>query len=55
MGADDDLIKRLYIEPLQKVRKDWRVVEIGGANHITCILKPQFQKEIAAWLDKNTN
>jgi pimeloyl-ACP methyl ester carboxylesterase len=54
VGEKDDLIKKLYVEPLEKVRKDWPVVEIKGANHITCILKHHFQNEIAAWLGKNT-
>jgi len=54
VGEKDALIKKLYVEPLGKVRMDWPVIEIKGANHITCILKPQFQKEIAAWLGKNT-
>jgi pimeloyl-ACP methyl ester carboxylesterase len=53
VGDKDNLIKKLYVEPLQKVRKDWPVVEIKDADHITCIAKPQFQKEIAAWLKKN--
>jgi hypothetical protein len=53
-GDKDDLIKKLYIDPLQKVRTDWPVVEIKDANHLTCILKPQFREEIAAWLKKNT-
>jgi pimeloyl-ACP methyl ester carboxylesterase len=53
VGDKDDLIKRLYVEPLQKVRKDWPMVEIKDANHISCILKPQFREEIAAWLKKN--
>jgi hypothetical protein len=39
---------------MKGVRKDWRVVEIKDANHITCILKQQFRKEIAAWLKKNS-
>ncbi len=54
VGADDNLIKKLYIEPLQRVRKDWRVIEIADANHITCILRPQFRTDIAEWLAKNT-
>ena len=54
VGDQDDLIKKLYVVPLEKVRKDWPVVEIKDANHITCILKPQFREEIAAWLKKNT-
>ncbi len=53
VGDEDNLIKKLYVEPLQPVRKDWPVVEIKGANHINCILKPQFRDEIAAWLKKN--
>jgi hypothetical protein len=54
VGDGNNLIKRLYIEPLQRVRKDWPVVVIKGANHLACILKPQFREEIVAWLKKNT-
>jgi pimeloyl-ACP methyl ester carboxylesterase len=54
VGDKDDLIKKLYVEPLKKVRNDWPVTEIKDANHITCILKPQFKEEIAAWIKKNT-
>ena len=54
VGDQDILIKKLYIEPLRKVRKDWPVVEIKDADHITCILKPQFREEILASLRKNT-
>jgi pimeloyl-ACP methyl ester carboxylesterase len=51
--GDNDGLKKLYVDPLQQVRKDWRVVEIKDANHITCILRQQFREEIAAWLKKN--
>jgi hypothetical protein len=37
-----------------QVHKDWPVIEIKGANHITCILKEQFREEIVAWLKKNS-
>lgn len=53
VGDKDDFIKKLYVEPLQQVRKDWPVLEIKDANHISCILKQQFREEIAAWLKKN--
>jgi hypothetical protein len=53
VGDQDDLIKKLYVEPLKKVRKDWPVIDIKDANHLTCIVKPQFREEIAAWLKKN--
>jgi pimeloyl-ACP methyl ester carboxylesterase len=52
--GDRDSVKKGYVEPLEKVRKDWQVIDIKDADHITCILKPQFREEIAAWLKKNT-
>jgi pimeloyl-ACP methyl ester carboxylesterase len=52
--GDKDGLKKSYVDPLQKVRKDWPVVEIADADHITCILKLQFREEIAAWIKKNT-
>jgi pimeloyl-ACP methyl ester carboxylesterase len=51
VGDKDDLIRKLYVEPLQRVRKDWPVVEIKGGDHIFCIAKPQFREEIKKWLD----
>ena len=35
--GDHDDLKKVYVEPLKPVRKDWPVVEIKDANHITCI------------------
>ncbi|HEV3342505.1 MAG TPA: alpha/beta fold hydrolase [Pirellulales bacterium] len=53
VGAKDDLIKRLYVAPLEKVRSDWPIIEIKDANHINCILKEQFQDEIVAALKRH--
>jgi pimeloyl-ACP methyl ester carboxylesterase len=53
VGDRDNLVKRLYLEPLKVVRKDWPVTEIEDANHITCIVRPQFRQEIVAWIKKN--
>jgi pimeloyl-ACP methyl ester carboxylesterase len=53
VGDKDDFVKKLYVEPLKRVRKDWPVIEIEDANHLSCILKPRFREEIAAWLKKN--
>jgi alpha/beta hydrolase fold len=50
--GDGDFLKKGYVEPLAKVRKDWQVIEIKDANHITCILRPQFREEIQKWLAK---
>ncbi len=49
--GDRDPVKKLYVEPLQGVRKDWPVIEITGAGHITCVVKTQFKEEIVKWLD----
>lgn len=51
--GDRDPVKKMYVMPLQEVRKDWPVVEIKDAGHINCIMKEQFREEIAAWLRKN--
>jgi len=49
--GDRDPIKKMYVDPLLAVRNDWPVVEIAGAGHIICIIKPQFKEEIVKWLD----
>ena len=50
--GDHDFLKKGYVEPLQRVRKDWPVIDIQDADHISCILKPQFKEEIQKWLAK---
>jgi pimeloyl-ACP methyl ester carboxylesterase len=50
--GDNDLLKKGYVEPLARVRKDWPVIEIKDADHISCILRPQFKEEIQKWLAK---
>ena len=54
IGDKDDIVKWLYLEPLRRVRNDWKVIEIKDADHFTCVLRPQFQTEIQAWLKKNS-
>jgi pimeloyl-ACP methyl ester carboxylesterase len=51
--GERDPVKRLYVAPLQTVRQDWRVVEIPGAGHLSCILKKEFTDEIVKWLHQN--
>lgn len=53
VGARDP-VKKLYVEPLRPVRKDWAVVEIEGAGHLDCVVKKQFREEVAGWVRKNT-
>jgi pimeloyl-ACP methyl ester carboxylesterase len=52
--GDRDPVEKLYVIPLQQVRKDWPVTEIKGAGHITCVANPQFKEEVKNWLDKQT-
>jgi hypothetical protein len=51
--GDRDPMRRLYVEPLQKVRNDWQVIEIQHAGHLNCIVKKKFIDEIEKWLDTN--
>ena len=49
VGARDPT-KRLYVAPLEQVRRDWPVVEIKDAGHLNCVIKPQFKEAIQTWL-----
>jgi pimeloyl-ACP methyl ester carboxylesterase len=51
VAGDHDPCRKLYIEPLQKVRPDWPVTTIDGAGHLTCILKEPFKDAVKACLD----
>ncbi|MGC4007137.1 MAG: alpha/beta fold hydrolase [Pirellulales bacterium] len=53
VGADDAL-KKIFVEPLTRVRKDWPLVEIPGAGHITCVAKPEFKEELLRWTAART-
>jgi pimeloyl-ACP methyl ester carboxylesterase len=50
--GDHDFLKKGYLEPLKTARPDWPVIEIPGADHITCVMQPRFREEISAWLAK---
>jgi len=54
VGERDEVVKKHYVQPLRAVRKDWRVINIRHANHLSCRNKPQFKEEIAKWLAKQT-
>jgi len=51
--GDHDALKMPYVEPLKRVRPDWPVIDIRDADHLTCVIKPQFKEEIRAWLAKH--
>ena len=48
--GDRDPVNRLYVQPIERVRNDWPVVEIKDAGHINCIMKEQFRNEIVNWV-----
>ncbi|HEV3146212.1 MAG TPA: alpha/beta hydrolase [Gemmataceae bacterium] len=50
--GDKDGLKKLYADPLKSVRADWPVIEIKDADHISCIMKPEFREGIQKWLAK---
>jgi pimeloyl-ACP methyl ester carboxylesterase len=52
--GDRDPVKKLYVNPLLKVRDDWKVIEIADAGHINCIAKKDFTDEMAKWIGKNS-
>jgi pimeloyl-ACP methyl ester carboxylesterase len=52
--GDNDPMRELYVVPLERARKDWPVIEIKDASHITCIMKKQFRDEIVRWVKANS-
>lgn len=51
IGTKDHL-RESRVDPLREVRSDIPVLEIEGANHITCIFRPEFKQAIKDFLDK---
>lgn len=48
--GERDVCRRLYVEPLEKVRPDWPVHVIKDAGHINCVMKQEFKTRLAAAL-----
>jgi pimeloyl-ACP methyl ester carboxylesterase len=48
--GERDPVKQMYVVPLERVRKDWRVVEVKDAGHITCVTKTEFREGIGEWV-----
>jgi pimeloyl-ACP methyl ester carboxylesterase len=48
--GDQDPCRHMYVEPLQKVRPDWPVHIIPDAGHLSCVIKPEFLKQLEAAL-----
>src|SRR5260370_16403140 len=50
--GDRDPVRRMYVEPLEKVRPDWPVKLVPDAGHLNCIFKREFREELKKWLDE---
>lgn len=53
-AGDHDPCRKLYIEPLLKVRPDWTLTLIEGAGHLTCVAKEPFKDAVKAALDAHS-
>jgi pimeloyl-ACP methyl ester carboxylesterase len=51
IGTEDGLLAR-RVNPLREARPDIPVVEVAGANHVSCIFNPEFRQAIQEFLDK---
>ena len=49
--GDRDPVKRMYVEPLEKIRPDWPMKVVAEAGHITCIMQTEFRQQIKKWLE----
>jgi pimeloyl-ACP methyl ester carboxylesterase len=49
--GDRDPCRRMYVEPLQRIRPDWPIHIVTDAGHINCILKPDFRAQVKSALD----
>jgi pimeloyl-ACP methyl ester carboxylesterase len=49
--GDKDPCRRMYVEPLEKIRPDWPVTIIAGAGHLSCVSKPQFKAALLKSID----
>lgn len=54
LAGDRDPVRELYVAPLLRVRSDWPVTVIADAGHFDCVVKPQFQKALKDWLDRQS-
>jgi pimeloyl-ACP methyl ester carboxylesterase len=48
--GDRDPCRRLYVEPLEKLRPDFPVHVIADAGHLNCVTKPDFKQQLEAVL-----
>ena len=52
--GDRDPCRRMYVEPLRRIRPDWPEHVIAGAGHLNCVAKPAFKTQLKTALDSNS-
>jgi pimeloyl-ACP methyl ester carboxylesterase len=52
--GDNDPGRPLFVAPLHLLRPDVPIKIVEGANHISCVTKPQFKEDIRAYLERPT-
>ncbi len=50
--GDRDPVRRLYVDPLRRIRPDWPIETIPDAGHVDCIAKPEFRDGLLEFLRK---
>jgi pimeloyl-ACP methyl ester carboxylesterase len=51
--GEEDGMNKLFVDPLKSARPDWPVIEIKDADHLTCVMKPQFLDALVKWIETN--
>lgn len=51
--GDRDPVRRLYVDPLARVRPDWPIEIVEGAGHMNCVASPEFAERIEAFLGEH--
>jgi pimeloyl-ACP methyl ester carboxylesterase len=49
--GDRDPCRKLYVDPLLRLRPEWSLTTVEGAGHFNCILKEEFKEAVKARLD----
>ena len=52
--GDRDPCRRVYVEPLRRIRPDWPEHVVADAGHLVCVLKPDFKAQLAAAIDQHS-
>lgn len=52
--GDRDPVKRMYVEPLERIRPDWPVKLVPDSGHLNAIMQKEFREDIQQWLSHHS-